>query len=132
MTSDDLLNIAGVTAFVGVVSLFGFLIVRDTIRQRGMWGLPHKKAICGQCGTAMPMHFRIPTSWRQAMWGGWTCAECGFELDKFGRPTKEQNTLAKWAVLQAVEEGEENRHRSESADERIREANDQTQRGDVS
>src|SRR5262245_22697538 len=68
------------------------LVIRDTIRRRGFWGINLKPEPCTQCGTLMPL-VRKPDNWRQAMWGGWTCAECGFRLDKWGRPTKEQNSL---------------------------------------
>jgi hypothetical protein len=132
MPLHDWTDIIGLTVFISMVSLLGFPIVRDTIRQRGKWGLSHKKAICGQCGTAMPMHFRIPTSWRQAMWGGWTCAECGFELDKWGRPTKEQNKLAKWAVLRAAEKAKKGEYRQQRRKEQIQDGNDQMQQSQSS
>ena len=79
------------------------LVIRDTIRQRGKWGINFKRAVCTRCGTPMPM-VRKPANRRQALWGGGTCPECGFELDKWGRPIaiEEQNTLAKWAILRAV------------------------------
>jgi endogenous inhibitor of DNA gyrase (YacG/DUF329 family) len=41
------------------------------------------KGGCPDCGTPVP-RFRNPTSFRQAMWGGWTCAECGTEMDRHG------------------------------------------------
>jgi hypothetical protein len=65
------------------------------------------------------------------MWGGWTCAECGFELDKWGRPTEKQNNLAKWAVIRAVEKTEEGEYQTHNRDERIHKINDQTKRGDL-
>ncbi len=116
---------------VWIAVFFGSLTVRDTIRQRGMFGVNKGPVVCPQCGTLSRRGMMFP-DWKEICYGGWTCHECGIELSQYGRPWKQQNTLAKWAVLQAAEEGEENRHRSESADERIREANDQTQRGDVS
>ena len=39
---------------------------------------------CPNCGTAVPQ-FRHPTSWRQALWGGWTCSDCGTEMDRKGK-----------------------------------------------
>lgn len=106
------------------------LVIRDTIRQRGKWGINLKPSVCIECDTPMPT-FRKPASWRQAMWGGWTCAECGFELDKWGRPTEGQNNLAKWAVLRSASKTEEGEYPAHNRDERIRQVNDQTQRGDV-
>ncbi len=42
------------------------------------------KGGCPECGTPVP-RTRTPTSWRQALWGGWTCAECDTEMDRRGR-----------------------------------------------
>lgn len=39
---------------------------------------------CPTCGTPVPM-YRQPSSIRQAFWGGWTCEECGTEMDRRGR-----------------------------------------------
>jgi hypothetical protein len=38
---------------------------------------------CPTCGTQQPA-IRKPTSFRQAIWGGWTCAHCGTEIDRHG------------------------------------------------
>lgn len=43
----------------------------------------NKKGGCPECGTPVP-RFRNPTSLRQAFWGGWTCVECGTEMDRHG------------------------------------------------
>lgn len=121
--------IAICVAVFGSLSVGLFLVIRDTIRQRGKWGINLKPAACTQCGTPAPL-VRKPANASQTLWGGWTCAECGFELDKWGRPLEEQNTLAKWAVLPAVADVDEE-PRPLKRDERIRETNDRTQRGDA-
>jgi hypothetical protein len=41
------------------------------------------KGGCPKCGTPVPM-FRNPKSLRQALWGGWTCSNCGTEMDRSG------------------------------------------------
>lgn len=131
--SDGLLGTIAAIA-VGVV-VFGLLaagaglMIRDTLRKRGNWGINLKPGPCLQCGTPMP-RIRKPANWRQAMWGGWTCTECGLELDKWGRPVEGQ-APGKWAVLRAVEDAEQNERRTPRPDERIREVNDQTQRGNA-
>ena len=38
---------------------------------------------CPECGTPLP-GFRRPTSLKQAIWGGWTCSDCGTEMDRNG------------------------------------------------
>lgn len=116
--------------FFTVFAVGLMLVKRDTIRQRGKWGINLKPTVCIECGTPMPT-VRKPASWRQAMWGGWTCAECGFELDKWGRPTEKQNNLAKWAVFRAVKKTEECEYQTHNRDENIRKGNDQTKRGDL-
>jgi len=38
---------------------------------------------CPECLTEVPM-YRRPTSLSQALWGGWTCENCGTEMDRNG------------------------------------------------
>jgi hypothetical protein len=122
--------IALAVAIVGLLTVGGVLVVRDTIRQRGNWGLNFKVPDCEQCGTRMPA-VRVPANGRQALWGGWTCPECGLELDKWGRPVEGQDTAAKWKILRAADKAERQQRRPRRRDERIRNENDQTQRGDA-
>lgn len=44
------------------------------------------KGGCPKCGTDVPA-FRRPTSFQQALLGGWTCSECGTEMDRRGNAT---------------------------------------------
>lgn len=39
---------------------------------------------CPTCGTQQPA-YRNPTSFRQLIRGGWTCANCGTEMDRHGK-----------------------------------------------
>jgi transposase-like protein len=39
---------------------------------------------CPKCEAPMP-RFRIPTSFRQMFLGGWTCPNCGCEIDRSGK-----------------------------------------------
>jgi hypothetical protein len=39
---------------------------------------------CAECGAPAP-RFRNPANRRQMLWGGWTCPECGCEMDGRGR-----------------------------------------------
>ena len=47
---------------------------------------------CPNCGMPVP-RFRNPTSLHQALWGGWTCAECGTEMDRCGHEIEPQVKL---------------------------------------
>jgi hypothetical protein len=63
------------------------LVVRDTIRREGKWGVNFKSlagADCPGCGAELPA-VRVPKNFRQTLWAGWTCDECGCEIDKWGR-----------------------------------------------
>jgi hypothetical protein len=61
------------------------LVIRDTRRQQGNWGLNFRGVpSCPSCGAPLP-RVRAPTSVRQALWGGWTCAQCQSEIDKWGQ-----------------------------------------------
>ena len=42
------------------------------------------KRVCPDCGDALPK-FRRPRNWRQRLWGGWTCPNCGCEVDRKGK-----------------------------------------------
>jgi hypothetical protein len=131
--SSVLIDIMFIVVGVLMASAFAIgvvLVIRDTIRQRGNWGINLRPGPCLQCGAPMPM-IRKPENWRQAMWGGWRCPECSLELDRWGRPVEGQ-VPGKWAVLRAVEEIDKREHRPRSQDDRIQNVNDQTQRGDAS
>jgi hypothetical protein len=60
------------------------LIIRDTSRRSGRWGINLRRVACPRCG-AMTGPLRVPKSGRQALWGGRTCRSCGCEMDKWGR-----------------------------------------------
>lgn len=49
------------------------------------WKINFQRGACPKCGTPFPI-VRIPKSFREAMWGGSTCRNCGLTVDKFGRP----------------------------------------------
>jgi predicted RNA-binding Zn-ribbon protein involved in translation (DUF1610 family) len=38
---------------------------------------------CPDCGRELSL-IRKPTSFRQAIWGGWTCPTCGCHVDRWG------------------------------------------------
>ena len=53
-----------------------------------MWANSLQKRVnakggCPNCGMPVPA-FRKPTSLRQALWGGWTCSNCGTDMDREG------------------------------------------------
>lgn len=40
---------------------------------------------CATCDGPRPV-FRIPTSWHEFLWGGWTCPRCRERVDRKGAP----------------------------------------------
>jgi hypothetical protein len=87
--NDDTLLWLIVLPLVGLMVLIlgigAALMIRDTIRRRGKWGLSFRPVNCPECGEPAPI-VRMPANRRQALWGGHTCEECGTEYDKWGRP----------------------------------------------
>ena len=65
----------GVYVVIGVVSA---LLMSASVQNR-----VNAKGGCPECGTPVP-RVRRPTSFRQAMWGGWTCTKCGTEMNQRG------------------------------------------------
>lgn len=63
-----------IVAVVAIMMVWAAKVQKD-VNQRGG---------CPNCGTPVPM-FRHPNSLRQAAWGGWTCVNCGTEMDRDGR-----------------------------------------------
>ena len=111
----------------GALGVGLYLVIRDTSRQRGNWGMNFKQVICTHCDTPMPM-VRKPANWRQALWGVGRAPNAVSSWISGVVPVETQNTAAKWAVLRAAEEAEEDERRPPRRDKRIREANDQTKR----
>lgn len=87
---DDGAMIAMAALAVGLVLVLGigvFLVIRDTVRKRGRWGINLQPVQCPECGTSAPV-IRRPRNWRQFLWGGCTCDECGTEYDKWGQKVR--------------------------------------------
>ena len=61
----------------GILGAIGSYLGR-LIFQRG------SKLNCPRCGTAVPQT-RKPANWHQFWWGGWTCSNCGCEMDRKGK-----------------------------------------------
>ena len=53
-------------------------------RQAQFRGLGLFGASCPQCAAPLPT-VRKATSIREALWGGWTCENCGCKVDRRGR-----------------------------------------------
>jgi hypothetical protein len=82
MIPDHVMNVV----FVVVVSVLflGILLVAIGTVTKNRWGINLEPVNCPTCGSPPPQ-VRQPKSWRQALWGSWTCAKCSCEMDKWGR-----------------------------------------------
>ncbi|MBV9123640.1 MAG: hypothetical protein JO112_09805 [Planctomycetes bacterium] len=73
---------------MGLALALGFyLVVRDSVRHAGKWGINFQGlpgGRCPGCERSLPV-VRVPSSVHQALWGGWTCTQCGCEIDKWGQ-----------------------------------------------
>lgn len=65
----------------------GLILLVLGTRNKGKMGINLGKTTCAQCSAPMPA-LRKPANLRQALWGGWTCPQCGTENDKWGRQIK--------------------------------------------
>lgn len=59
-------------------------VARDLTPSIDDMGINFKTVHCPDCFARMPAA-RFPKTFRQFLWGGWTCHECGCEMDKFGK-----------------------------------------------
>lgn len=53
------------------------------ISEPAKWKVNLQPTTCSKCGYDLPQ-IRKPKNLRQVLWGGWTCPNCGAELDKSG------------------------------------------------
>jgi hypothetical protein len=87
MDSEDIAKsfVISLAALMVVVLGAGLiLVIRDSVRREGNFVIPLGQCSCPECGKDTPT-VRVPTSGRQAMWGGWTCDHCQCEMDKWGK-----------------------------------------------
>ncbi len=62
----------------------GMLFLRKQLAAKSRWGVGALQADCPRCRTPLPI-IRAPGSLHETLWGGWTCKQCGCQVDKYGR-----------------------------------------------
>jgi hypothetical protein len=77
-------------AFVVVFGVGLVLTVYGTIVKNN-WGINLRRVACPNCGTEVG-RLRVPSTGKQAMWGGHTCPNCRCEMDKWGRRTAPESS----------------------------------------
>ena len=95
-------NIVLVTIILATIFLCGAVAVMiiQSKRKSGNWGLNVNsirdvfkgkpllsKVVCPVCGQEQ-RDFRKPTNLNEVLWGGWTCPNCGTQMDKWGKERK--------------------------------------------
>lgn len=68
---------------LGLLAFGGAVVIYSTLA-RNRWGINSADFFCPRCNTFLPKQ-RKAQSFRQAMWGGCMCPNCGTEVDKWGR-----------------------------------------------
>jgi uncharacterized Zn finger protein (UPF0148 family) len=75
-------------------SIFLLFVARNSVKGKGRLRIPFDSIYCPICNTQQPF-IRKPASLRQLLFGGVTCANCGVELDNFGKPIKTAENTSK-------------------------------------
>jgi hypothetical protein len=85
MNTDTILGIAlGSVCGLALMGALALLVFGTIYKTR--FGINFSAPKCAECGASVPSVARIPKTPYQMLWGGWTCEECGLELDKWGDP----------------------------------------------
>jgi transcription elongation factor Elf1 len=70
--------------WVTVLGVTIYIFVNLTIKRNKKWGINlNTDNHCPKCEKSL-LVIRKPTSVKQFMWGGWTCNNCGCQIDKWG------------------------------------------------
>lgn len=72
-----------ITSLSVVLVVIVFTMMMKFWPKKGPMGINTKTTTCPRCGEKFPK-IRKPASLKQALWGGYTCKNCGCETDKYG------------------------------------------------
>jgi len=80
---------AAIAAVAALADLAGFPVAGGAIGGviAAMMIAGAGRKTCPRCAAELPQ-YRKPASLKQALWGGWTCPNCGCETDRQGRLLK--------------------------------------------
>jgi len=86
--------VGGIAGGIATVVIFAILfITRARILKGSRFGINFSNTACPNCGTDLP-RIRTPKNMNQLLWGGWTCARCNNEYDKWLNPLTTNENLA--------------------------------------
>ncbi len=86
----SVLVLAAIVGFFGGLFVLGALLVWQTAKRRGRFGINYDPDIkCPNCGFQKPNFGpRNPQDLTEILWGGFTCPGCGAKVDKWGKRRK--------------------------------------------
>lgn len=71
-----------ITFFI-MIGVFIFLIINQFRKKKNKNETNLFKVKCPKCNTEQSF-IRVPKDIKEAVWGGYTCSNCGCKMDKFG------------------------------------------------
>jgi len=71
-------------------SIIGILTVVIGTKNKNRFGVNFSGLRCPVCGLA-PSNIRAPDNFNQLLWGGFTCKNCGANVDKWNRLLVKKN-----------------------------------------
>lgn len=86
--------VLGLALFVLLLAV-GVLLVQGSLNKT-KWGINFKPTKnCPTCQNPFPRGMRIPADAEEAMWGGWTCKQCGTKVDKWGNIRNKDSMISR-------------------------------------
>jgi len=76
------MNVSILGILIGVVLFLFFTLIKKDSKYSKL-GINLKRVYCPKCNLKQPI-IRKPTNERQILYGGYTCKNCGTEMDKYG------------------------------------------------
>jgi len=76
--------------FLGLLGSGLCLIIRDTLRGSGAFGLRFKPLICPGCNRRVTLLAKTTTPFLKRTMGFWICPYCGCEMDHYGKKVKKK------------------------------------------
>jgi len=69
---------------IALLLITGWLVLYIGNKRKNKFGINTSELKCPTCGLAAPAT-RKPKNTSEALWGGFTCEQCGAEVNKWGK-----------------------------------------------
>lgn len=77
------MNAFGIGIIIGIAMLSFLTLIKKESKYSKL-GINIKRVFCPKCNLKQPI-IRKPTNERQILYGGYSCKNCGTEMDKYGK-----------------------------------------------